>query len=546
MKVGARQCEVVEISSEEATSFLNNYHRQKSVQAIYNIALKYQNDIIALMTFGYPRYNPKYQWELLRLCFHPNYTISGGSEKLFKYFLEKYDPHSIISYCDYNYFTGEVYDRLGFNKLRVSTGSKIWYKGDRFITDNLLRQFGADKLIGTRDGKGTNNEEIMLREGWKFKIDEKGQGTYIWNGKGKFGYIYLVTDTLHSKQYIGQHRGYKLDEKYFGSGQIIRSIIKKYGTDILKIEVLDWADSQEDLSEKEIKYINEYNTLYPNGYNLTLRKQAIESYTVKNTISDETREKLRQSTTKMWQDENFRQHFSDIQKRLWENPNYRKRQSMSRKSAWQDENYRSFQLDILKKARENPNTEIKRIEACQSEDYKKLHSRLSTEMWKNEEYSKKMLQIRKEQVTEETRLNMSQAQMKRFSNSNEREKISNSLKHVFATTDLRDRISKTSKELWQNEDYRNKISIARKEQWKNLEYREKHHKDIENFWNDTDKRESWLKNHNKAMRSPEHRKKVSENALGRKWWNNGTINKFTKEKPEGDEWKEGRLLKKSK
>ena len=42
------------------------------------------------------------------------------------------------------------------------------------------------------------------------------------------------------------------------------------------------------------------------------------------------------------------------------------------------------------------------------------------------------------------------------------------------------------------------------------------------------------------------REKVSENALGRKWWNNGTINKFTKEKPEGDEWKEGRLLKKSK
>ena len=257
MKIGARKCDVVEISNEEATTFLIQYHRQKAVSAVYNIGLKYNNELIGLMTFGYPRYNLKYQWELLRLCFKSDCRISGGTQKLFQYFIDTYNPHSIVSYCDYNYFTGDIYDKLGFTKIRVSKGSKIWYKDDKFITDNLLRQYGADKLIGTHDGKGTNNEEIMLREGWQYKIDEKGQGTYIWNGEGKFGYIYLITDTLHNKQYIGQHRGYKLDEKYYGTGTIIKDLIKTHGTEILKREIIDYASSQEELSKKEIEYVKQ-------------------------------------------------------------------------------------------------------------------------------------------------------------------------------------------------------------------------------------------------------------------------------------------------
>ena len=41
------------------------------------------------------------------------------------------------------------------------------------------------------------------------------------------GYIYLITDTLHNKQYVGQRRGYKLDENYYGSGRILQDLIKK-------------------------------------------------------------------------------------------------------------------------------------------------------------------------------------------------------------------------------------------------------------------------------------------------------------------------------
>jgi predicted nucleic acid-binding Zn finger protein len=423
------------------------------------------------------------------------YTINDmvGIKDLFDYFRNKYNPTSIVLYTDNTKYL-EFYEALGFNKIL------------------------------------------------KYVSNDTEHNTYVWTAKGKFGYIYLTTNILNNKQYVGQHRGYKLDKNYIGSGKIIKNLIKKYGKEIFKLQILDYADNQEELSNKELYYIEKLNTLFPNGYNLTTRKQASEPY-IKNTISDETKEKLRLTSQRMWEDENWRQHFSNIQRELWKDPDYRKRQFISRKSAWQNEDYRSFQLSLLKKARENPDNKRKRIEACQSDDCKKLHSQLSTTMWKDEEYREKMLQIRKEQVTDEARLHMSQAQTKRFSNSEEREKVSNRLKDTFATTNLRDKISKTSKEHWQNEDYRNKISIARKKQWKNEEYRKSHAEAIEKFWADENKKEKWLKNHRKSMQSPEHRKKASENSLGRKWWNNGIISKFTKQKPEGDDWKEGRLYK---
>jgi len=97
------------------------------------------------MTFGKPRYNRKYEYELLRYC--SSYTVIGGAEKLFSYFLNTYTPKSIISYCDLSKFTGRVYNRLGFilknNKI---VPSKHWYNlvTKRHITDNLLRQRGFD------------------------------------------------------------------------------------------------------------------------------------------------------------------------------------------------------------------------------------------------------------------------------------------------------------------------------------------------------------------------------------------------------------------
>ena len=63
----------------------------------------------------------------------------------------------------------------------TSNPASHWYniKTKRHISDSLLRQRGADQLLGTADGKGTSNREIMLREGF-IEVYDCGQSTYIW------------------------------------------------------------------------------------------------------------------------------------------------------------------------------------------------------------------------------------------------------------------------------------------------------------------------------------------------------------------------------
>lgn len=181
-KIFARNCEVKEVNCKIANEFLNRYHLQSSSRGnLVNIGLfDNKNQLVELMTFGKPRYNNNFQWELLRLCSSKN--VIGGSSKIMKYFQETYRPRSIISYCDMSKFNGDVYKNLGFVVLRKAKPCKHWYclkkNKKRHITDNLLRQKGFDKLFGANYGKGTSNTELMLKNDYVVVYD-CGQLTFV-------------------------------------------------------------------------------------------------------------------------------------------------------------------------------------------------------------------------------------------------------------------------------------------------------------------------------------------------------------------------------
>lgn len=177
----ARKLQVKEVDKKECNEFLNNYHLQNSCNGQeVRLGLYKDNELIEIMTFGKPRYNKNYQWELLRLCTKPEYKVVGGSEKLFKHFVQLVNPESIISYCDNSKFSGEVYSKLGFIQKGKPHPSLHWSKDDEHITDNLLRQRGFDQLFNTNYGKGTSNEELMIEHGW-LPIYDCGQMTFIWH-----------------------------------------------------------------------------------------------------------------------------------------------------------------------------------------------------------------------------------------------------------------------------------------------------------------------------------------------------------------------------
>lgn len=174
-------------NTEEIKVFLNKYHLQGNCRCkIFNVGLYQSNELIQVMIFGKPRYNKNYEWELLRLCTHSDYIVVGGAERLFKYFITNCNPESVISYCDYSKFTGDVYLKLGFNYDKLTYPSKNWSKSNKKITDNLLRQRGFDQLIGSKlnppeiYGKGTNNEQLMLQHGW-LPVYDCGQKVFIYN-----------------------------------------------------------------------------------------------------------------------------------------------------------------------------------------------------------------------------------------------------------------------------------------------------------------------------------------------------------------------------
>lgn len=97
---------------------------------------------------------------------------------------------SVISYCDVSKFTGDVYERLGFNLKQQTRPQKVWtennykYGNNRYITDNLLRQQGYDRLFNTSYGKGTDNEQLMIEHGW-LPVYDCGQKVFEWQKKIK-------------------------------------------------------------------------------------------------------------------------------------------------------------------------------------------------------------------------------------------------------------------------------------------------------------------------------------------------------------------------
>lgn len=182
-RIYARKCYVKLVPISEGSKYLNTYHLQGSCRGQDIMLGLYDNDtnsLVSLMTFGKPRYNKKYEYELLRYC--SSYNVVGGAEKLFKYFVRNYNPLSIVSYCDNAKFKGNVYSKLGFVLSKTNSPSCHWYNivNKKHYTNNFILQHGVDSILNTNYGKGTNNNMLLIENGY-LPVYDCGQSTYVWN-----------------------------------------------------------------------------------------------------------------------------------------------------------------------------------------------------------------------------------------------------------------------------------------------------------------------------------------------------------------------------
>lgn len=81
-----------------------------------------------------------------------------------------------------------------------------------------------------------------------------------------YGYVYLTTNLLDNKMYIGQHKSTMFDEYYYGSGKIITRAINKYGIQNFKCDILKWCETEEELNYWEEYYIDKFNCVESDQY----------------------------------------------------------------------------------------------------------------------------------------------------------------------------------------------------------------------------------------------------------------------------------------
>jgi len=106
-------------------------------------------------------------------------------------------------------------------------------------------------------------------------------------------YIYITTNLINGKYYIGKHKG-EIDDKYLGSGIILKQAIEKYGRVNFEKEVIVICSTEEEANNWEKKIIKE-NLADPNCYNIAPGGEG--GYTIKY-FSEEEQQTIRQKAIK--------------------------------------------------------------------------------------------------------------------------------------------------------------------------------------------------------------------------------------------------------
>jgi hypothetical protein len=181
----AKDCELCQVDDKTAKDFLISNHIQGYVPAKFNLALKYNDEIVSLMTFGNLRKNlgrksSEGSWELLRFCNKIDTSVVGGASRLMKNFIKINNPKMIISYADRRWSNGNLYEKIGFDFIHNSQPNYYYVIGDE-----RKHRFGfrKDILVSKYGCLPTDTEHnFCLSKGW-YRIYDCGSKLYEWKEK---------------------------------------------------------------------------------------------------------------------------------------------------------------------------------------------------------------------------------------------------------------------------------------------------------------------------------------------------------------------------
>jgi len=113
----------------------------------------------------------------------------------------------------------------------------------------------------------------------------------------EYHFVYVTTNLINGKKYVGDHSTDNLEDGYLGSGRpTFNNAKKKYGKENFEKKILEFFDTKLEAFNAQEKYIKiEESHVSQNGYNISWKG----GHGVKDCISEETKNKL-SIATKNW------------------------------------------------------------------------------------------------------------------------------------------------------------------------------------------------------------------------------------------------------
>lgn len=110
-------------------------------------------------------------------------------------------------------------------------------------------------------------------------------------------YVYITTNTITGKKYIGKHSHKKLENRYLGSGQGLKLAIQKYGKEFFVKEILEIFETEEEASLAEIRIIEEHGAIgNPDYYNRVKGGHGGPRGPTSRVLSEEHKQKISKSS----------------------------------------------------------------------------------------------------------------------------------------------------------------------------------------------------------------------------------------------------------
>ena len=181
--VGGRKCNIRKINKKTARQFLDKNHIQGYASSTVYYGAYHGKRLIAVMSFNITRRGCDV-WELNRFASVSDLKCPGVASKLFKQFLNDYNPSLVKSFLDrrWNQEGNTVYERLGFVVDEILKPDYDYTKASKrlhkfnFRKTTLHRKYGLPLSM--------TEHQMAIQLGYN-RIWDCGLVRYVWKRKGE-------------------------------------------------------------------------------------------------------------------------------------------------------------------------------------------------------------------------------------------------------------------------------------------------------------------------------------------------------------------------